>query len=115
MLVYDLRVEEAALAVASSKSGCGTSSILGVSAIAAFTVVPLGRLRRAAGAHLGRCRERLPLGAAPLPRRAALTKLPRRATLQRARTATGLPRTCANVALGEKAERHGKLAPVTDI
>ena len=44
-------------------------------------------------------------------------RLPRRATLRRAWPALGrlLPRPCAKLALGEKPERQGKSAPVTDI
>ena len=52
MLVQRLGVEETALAVASAEGGRGAPSILGVAAASTSTVVPLGRLRRAAGAHL---------------------------------------------------------------
>ena len=62
-----------------------------------------------------RCsRERLPRGAAP-PHRAALTKLPRRATLQRARPVRtrAPPAHLREFSAGRKNERHGKV--VTDL
>ena len=51
MPVQGLGVEETALAVAAAEGGRGRPGVLGVAAASTSTVVPLGRLRRAAGAH----------------------------------------------------------------
>ena len=79
MPVQGLGVEETALAVAAAERRCGRTGVLGVAAASTSTVVPLGRLRRAAGAHLPeitadagrgcpwaarRCRDGLPRAAA---------------------------------------------------
>ena len=73
MLVQGLGVEEAALAVAAPEGGRRAARVLGVAAASTSTVVSLGRLGGAAGAHpvpeitagrgcpwAGRCRNGLP-------------------------------------------------------
>ena len=106
MPVQGLGVEETALPIAAAKRRGGRPGVLGVSTASTSTVVPLGRLRRAAGAHLAR-RSQRGRGCPVLPR------LPRRAAprgcrngLPRARvtggSATRLPRTCANLWREEK-------------
>ena len=95
MPVQRLGVEETAFPVAAPERRRRRARVLGVAAASTSTVGSLGRLGRAAGAHLLRVllparvgagdaaqemQERLPLpspGGARLPRRAALTKLPR--------------------------------------
>ena len=83
MPVQRLGVEETAFAVATAEGGRRAPSILGVAAASTSTVVSLGRLRRAAGAHLACCvrsrqmhRERLPVGGARLLQGAAHARLP---------------------------------------
>ena len=51
MPVQSLGVEETAFPIAAPERRCGRTGVLGVAAASTSTVVPLGRRRRAAGAH----------------------------------------------------------------
>ena len=92
MPVQGLGVQQAALAVAAPERRGGRARVLGVATASTSTVVPLGRLRRAAGAHLARRSRQMQGEAAPAFPAAATgcpARLPRRATLQRAWPALG--------------------------
>ena len=140
MPVQGLGVEETALAVAAPERRGRAARVLGVAAASTSTVVLLGCLGGAAGAHLAtsaappfprspsgasrapparvgvemqrwRCRRGSPSRPrAPPPQRAARRgcRDEQRRNARGRRSAARLPRTCANLALGEKTERQGK-------
>ena len=71
MPVQGLGVEETAFPIAAAEGGRRAARVLGVAAASTSTVVPLGRLRRAAGAHIARSRQMQGEAAPPVPGRRA--------------------------------------------
>ena len=116
MPVQGLGVEETALAVAASERRGGRTRVLGVSTASTSTVVPLGRLGGAAGAHLAR-RSRQMQGEAALGGALRQRAAPRGCRDgQRAWPALGrAPPAHLEFSAGRKPERQGKLAPDIEI